>query len=163
MLGQPQVLENDAILAKVVRQEVENVDVSQLHPNENVVVVLGLVREEGRDVEACNPACRRIRLRHHQLDLTVVQVLHVPQLQHVGRVEGDEEAAIWRKSDVTNLVIMSVVNFLLVAFQRENFDHSGAGAHGKHALVPVHREVRGDLASILDASPLQLLLFVLRF
>ena len=55
-----------------MRQEVKNVDVSQLHPNENVIMVFWLIREEGRHIEARHFASRWVRLGHHQLDLTVI-------------------------------------------------------------------------------------------
>ena len=36
---------------------------------------------------------------------------------------------------------MRIVDLLLVAFQRENFDHSSTGAHGKHALVSIYGQI----------------------
>ena len=81
---------------------IKYVDVPVLHADvyETVIVLLIalFVRQKGRRVEAANFACVRIWLGHLKLDLAIVKILHFPQLEHVGDVDGDEQAAIGHES-----------------------------------------------------------------
>ena len=100
---------------------VENVDVPILHANvdEAVVILLVtlLVRQERRRVKTADLTGGRVGLRHLQLHLAVVQVLHLPQLEHVGDVDGDKKTAVRDECQMANFVVVRVVNFLLVSFE----------------------------------------------
>lgn len=100
---------------------VENVDVPILHANvdEAVVILLVtlLVRQERRRVKTADLTGGRVGFRHLQLHLAVVQVLHLPQLEHVGDVDGDKKTAVRDECQMANFVVVRVVNFLLVSFE----------------------------------------------
>ena len=67
----------DDVVGELARLQVEHVDITLFHPDENVPMILFLARDEGWYVEAAHLALVWVGLRYLQLHLTVVEVLHV--------------------------------------------------------------------------------------
>ena len=66
---------------------------------------------------------------HCDLHLTIVEVGQIPQLEDVLDVDGDEKALIRNEGDMTNLIIMSIIDLLLVSLQGKDLNYTGASAH----------------------------------
>ena len=63
------------------------------------------------------------------LHLTIVEVGQIPQFEDVLDVDGDEKALIRNEGDMTNLIIMSIVDLLLVSLQGKDLNYPRASAH----------------------------------
>ena len=92
-------------------------------------MILLLARDKRRYVQAADFARLWIGLRHLYLHFAIVEVLHVPQLHHIGHINRDEKALIRHEGHVTDLEIVGVENFLFIALEAEDFDDSCACAH----------------------------------
>ena len=65
-------IEGDYIIDELFSFNIEYVDVSLFHADENMSVILGLVCQERRDVEAAYFFTGLIRVRHLNLHLAVI-------------------------------------------------------------------------------------------
>ena len=68
-------------------------------------------------------------MRNCDLHLTIVEVGQIPQFEDVLDVDGDEKALIRNEGDMTNLIIMSIVDLLLVSLQGKYLNYPRASAH----------------------------------
>lgn len=119
----------DKVGRKSLRDQIKYEHVSILHCYKSVPVIFRLCREGLRYVETANLARFGVWMGNSDLNLTVRKISHVPQLEHIGDVNRNEETFVWRKGDPRYFKIVRIVNFQLVPFEGEYFDYARACAH----------------------------------
>ena len=115
LLREVEVSKLNDIVGEFPRLKVEHVDVALLHSYEYVPMILLLARYEGWYVQAADLARLWIGLWHLYLHFAIVEVLHVPQLHHIGHINRDEKALVGHESHVTDFKIVGVKDFLFIA------------------------------------------------
>ena len=116
--------------------QVEHIYISKLHTNKEMSMIQLLGCQERRYIETTHSIAILLPwMWYRDLNVTITQVLHIPQLKHVGRVYRDQNALIRYECNMVDHVVMSIIDLKLVALQGEDLDHASAGPHRQHALV----------------------------
>ena len=117
LLGKAKVLEIDEEACEFPCQQVKDIYVAFFHTDEDVAMIFVLVCQSRRDVETTHFAGVWIGVWHDKLHLTVIQFVHIPQLQHVRYIYRDKQALVRHEGDMADFVIVRIINLLLITLE----------------------------------------------